>query len=332
MIQIPFEDIISKIKEKSGMTDDQIDQKINQKLKQLSGLISKEGAAHILANELGIKLVELNGKLQIKNILVGLRDLEIVGRIRNIFPVKEFQTAEGRQGKVASLIIEDETGLIRVTLWHGQTDNIEKIKQGDIVKVVGGYVRDNKGNKEIHLNERSKLVINPEGETVGEYKKSAAERKEIINLKEGDNAVLLGTIIQVFDPKFFMICPECGKKPQQKENLFSCSQHGNIMPEWSYVLNLFLDDGTGNIRTVFFREQVEKVSGKTKQELLNYKDNPEQFNDVKTELLGNIVKLEGRAVQNKFFDRLEFIANSVDMNPDPEQEIKRLEKINRGKP
>ncbi len=325
MIQIPYEDIISKIKEKSSMSDAEIDMKINEKLKQLSGLISKEGAAHIIANELGIQLIEMNGKLQIKNILAGMRDVEILGKVRNIFPIKEFQTKEGRQGKVASLIIEDETGMIRITLWHSQTDCIENLKQGDVIKIVGGYVRDNNGNKEIHLNDRSKLVINPEGETVGTYQKPAAERKDIVGLREGDNAVVLGTIVQVFDPKFFMTCPECGKKPVQKENLFSCSQHGNIMPEWSYVLNLFLDDGTGNIRTVFFRDNVEKVCGKTKQELLTYKDNPEKFNDVKTELLGNIVKLEGRAVQNKFFDRLEFIANKVDLNPDPEQEVKRLE-------
>jgi len=326
MIQMPLDDIIAKIKEKSGLTEDQINQKIDDKLKQLSGLISKEGAAHIIANELGIKLIDLNAKLKIKNILSGMRNVEVTGRARNIFPVNEFQTAEGRKGKVASLVIEDETGLIRVTLWHGQTDNIEKMKQGDIIKVVGGYVRDNNGRKEIHMNERSKIIINPEGEEVGEYKRPAAERKNINNLIEGDTAILLGTIVQVFDPKFFTICPECGKKPQQKDNLFFCAKHGNIMPGWSYVLNLFLDDGTSSIRTIFFRDQVEKLLNKTKQEILVFKDNPEKFADIKNELLGNIIKLEGRAVKNKFFDRLEFIVNNVTLNPNPDEEIKRLEK------
>ncbi len=328
MIQMPLDEIIAKIKEKSGLTEDQINQKINQKLKQLSGLISKEGAAHIIANELGVKLFELNGKLKIKNVLLGMRNVEIVGKVRNIFPVNEFQTAEGRKGRVASLIIEDETGLIRVTLWHSQTDNIEKLKQGDVIKIVGGYVRQNNNRKEIHLNERSKLIINPEGETVEEYKEPVAERKEIKGLSEGDVAVLLGTIVQVFDPKFFTICPECGKKPQQKDNLFICPQHNAIMPEWSYVLNLFLDDGTSNIRVVFFREQVEKLLNKNKQQILIYKDNPEQFAEIKNDLLGSIIKLEGRAVKNKFFDRLEFVANKVELNPNPEEEIKRLEKIN----
>jgi len=326
MIQMPLNDIITKIKENGDLTEEQINQKINDKLKQLSGLISKEGAAHIIANELGIKLVDLSAKLKIKNVLSGMRSIELVGRARTIFPVNEFETSEGRKGKVASIILEDETGTIRITLWQGQADNVEKMKQGDIIKIVGGYVKENNDRKEIHLNERSSLIINPEGEEVGEYKAPAAERKNIKDLSEGDIAVLLGTIVQVFDPKFFTVCPECGKKPQQKDNLFSCSKHGNIMPDWSYVLNLFLDDGSSNIRTVFFRDQVEKLLNKSKQEILVFKDNPEQFSDIKNELLGNIIKLNGRGVQNKFFDRLEFVVNGVELNPDPEEEIKRLEK------
>ncbi|MFW9876291.1 MAG: DUF2240 family protein, partial [Candidatus Thorarchaeota archaeon] len=81
MIKIPFEDIISKIKEKSNLSEEEINSKIEQKTKQLSGLISKEGAAHIIANELGIKLFEdFSGKLQIKNIVTGMRDVETVGK------------------------------------------------------------------------------------------------------------------------------------------------------------------------------------------------------------------------------------------------------------
>jgi len=326
MIQMPLNDIITKIKENSELTEEQINQKIDDRLKQLSGLISKEGAAHIIANELGIKLIDLNAKLKIKNVLPGMRSIEMVGRARNIFPVNEFETSEGRKGKVASLIVEDETGTIRITLWQGQADNVEKIKQGDIIKIVGGYVKENNGRKEIHLNERSTLLINPEGESVGEYKPSAAERKNIKDLSEGDSAIILGTIVQVFDPKFFSVCPECGKKPQQKDNSFVCLKHGTIVPGWSYVLNLFLDDGTSTMRIVFFREQVEKLLNKTKEEILSYKDNPEQFAEIKNDLVGNIIKLNGRGVQNKFFDRLEFVVNSVELNPDPEEEIKRLEK------
>ena len=55
MFKLPLQDIINKIKEKTELSEAEINSKINQKLDQLSGLISKEGAAHIIANELGVK-------------------------------------------------------------------------------------------------------------------------------------------------------------------------------------------------------------------------------------------------------------------------------------
>src|SRR3989344_8042549 len=170
MIKIPFQDIIEKITKESRLSEKEINNKIDDKLKQLSGLISKEGAAHIIANELGIKLLEaVSGKLQIKNILAGMRDVETVGRVQRIFETREFQSKD-RQGKVASLIIADETGSIRAVLWGDQTDNLKNIQENTIIKLLSGYVRENSGQKEIHLNERSKLIVNPKGESIGEIK------------------------------------------------------------------------------------------------------------------------------------------------------------------
>src|SRR3989344_7461955 len=117
MIKIPIEDIYAKIREKASITDQEIDEKINLKLKQLSGLISREGAAHIIANELGIKLFDaVSGRLQIKNILPGMRSVETIGRVRQLYEVHSFQS-ENRSGKVASFILGDETGFIRVVMW-----------------------------------------------------------------------------------------------------------------------------------------------------------------------------------------------------------------------
>jgi len=85
-----------------------------------------------------------------------------------------------------------------------------------------------------------------------------------------------------------------------------------------------VDDGTENIRTVFFRDSMEKLIKSNKEKILTYKDNPDKFEEVKTELLGNIVKINGRVKKNLFFDRIEIVANDVSLNPNPEEEIKRL--------
>jgi len=326
MIKIPYEQIIERIKKEAGISEEEINQKIDGKMKQLSGLISKEGAAHIVANELGIKLFDdFSGKLQIKNILVGLRSVEAVGKVLQTYELREFTTND-RQGKVASLVIGDETGTIRVVMWGSQADTIKNIKNDMIIKVNGGYVKDNNGNIELHLNERSQVILNPEGEVVKEVKKYVAERKTIDKLTEKDNVVeILGTIVQIFDPRFFEICPECSKRVKNVEGVFSCQVHNNVEPDFSYVLNLIVDDGTENIRTVFFRDSMEKLINSNKDKILVYKDEPDKFEEVKTELLGNIVKIGGRVKKNLFFDRIELVANDVSLNPNPEDEIKRLD-------
>lgn len=331
MIKIPLPDIINKIKQETKLSEQDINKKIDEKLKQLSGLISKEGAAHIIANELGVKLFDsLTGKLQIKNILAGMRDVETIGRVIETSELREFKT-NNREGKVASLVLGDETGTIRVVLWGSQAENITKLEQNAIVKIVSGYVRENQGIKEIHMNERSKLIINPEGETIGEVKQTTNNiiRKQIRELEENDNNIeILGTIVQIFDPRFFEVCPDCNKRARQHEGSFVCEQHGNINPQYSYVFNLFLDDGTENIRAVFFKNQAEHLLEMTPEQILVYRENPEKFEEVKTKLLGNIIKVIGRVTKNKMFDRLEFVTQQAFPKPDPEQELKRLETNN----
>ena len=79
MIRLSYDEIIAKIKEKSSLSESELSGRIEGKMSQLAGLVSREGAAHIVASELGIKLVDqLSGRLQIKNILNGMRDVETV--------------------------------------------------------------------------------------------------------------------------------------------------------------------------------------------------------------------------------------------------------------
>ena len=328
MIKIPYEEIVLKINENTKMPVSEIEERVERKLKQLSGLISKEGAAHIVANELGVKVFEpLSGKLQIKNILTGMRDVETLGKVLQLYEIREFSN-ETRSGKVASMLIGDETGTIRVVMWGTQADNSANLGQGFIVKVIGGYVRENNGRKEIHMNDRSQLVINPKGEVISDVAVEIKQgvRKSIKDLNENDNEVeLLGTIVQVFDIRFYEVCPKCSKRARQSVDLYVCPEHGNVIPSYAYVLNSVLDDGTETIRCVFFRNQAEKLLNLSQEQLLKFRNNPAEFEAAKNELLGMIVKLNGRTNKNSMFNRLEFVVNSVDIKPNPEEEMKRMQ-------
>lgn len=330
MIKIPLNLIIERIKADSGITEEEINKRIATKMEQLSGLISKEGAAHIVANELGIRLLDnVTNKLTINSILVGMRDVETTGKVTNIFAVNSFNS-NGRQGKVASFVMGDETGSIRIVLWNNQADHLEKIKLGDIIKVKNSYVKENRnGFKELHLNDKAILLINPEGETVGEVKSSkhTSNRKFINELQEDETAEVLGTIIQIYDLKFFETCPECNKRLKQDEGAYTCQIHGNMIPKYSYVLNVIADDGTDNIRIVCFRNQAEKLVNLTDDQIQLIKNDPMLMEPIKNDLLGLQVKFTGRVVKNAMFNRIELVCNFIDRNPNPEEEIKALEEL-----
>jgi len=332
MIKLTYEQIVEKIKEKTGISDAEIQTRVKQKLDQLAGLISKDGAAHIIANELGVNAFEdITGKVKINKILAGMRNVEVLGKVIALYGIRDFSTQKGA-GKVGSFMIADETGASRVTLWHAQTDKMTNLKEGDIVKVKNAYTRDNNGRSEIHLNDKSEIEVNPPGETVTTAERPVQQqadalRKKIAELAETDsNSEILGTIVQVFEPRFFEVCPQCGKRAKQKEGEFHCEAHNKVIPDYSYVVNATLDDGSETIRAVFFRDQAEKLLRKPKEEIVQYRQFKEKFDETKIELLGQMIKLTGRVTRNAMFDRLEFVARTVEVNPNPADEIARLNK------
>ncbi len=312
MINIPYEELINLILEKKDITREELEQRIKAKMDQLSGLISKEGAAHIVANELGIKLFDASGgRMKINKILGGMRNVETVGKVIRVFEPREFDGKLGK-GRVASMIIADETGEIRVVLWNDMVELLKKITPGIVVRVLGASARQNRDRKELHLNAKSKLIINPPGETIEAVSVNQPKRLQISELTGNElNAEIKATIVQVFELRFYEVCPQCQKRLQTTEQGWRCNTHGIVQPAYSYALTLFADDGTGNIRVVCFGNTVEQLTNCESNTLLSYREKPELFSDKKTELLGQVMLFEGRAVKNEMFDRIEFIARSV---------------------
>lgn len=318
---MPLPDMLARLKEKSGLSEQDILAKIDAKCASLSGLISKEGAAHIISNELGVKLLESSGK--IRDLLPGMRNVEILGRVTQVFDVREFQRADGSGGKVGSFLVGDDSGIVRIVCWGTQAEVLRQLSAGMPLKISGGLVRENqRGYKEVHLNEASRVNLSPQ-EPVPEVGK--VQRKTLRELQESDDQVeIMGTVVQVFDPKFFEVCPQCNTRVKEVEGHWSCGEHGTVVPDYSYLVNVFLDDGTENLRVVLFRNQAEKLLDKTKEQMVAYRVAPDSFEPLKTELLGEQFKFVGRVKKNTFFDRLEFIANQV-KKANADEELAKLD-------
>jgi len=269
-------------------------------------LISREGAAMVVAAELGISFE--NEKLKINELLPGMRKVNTIGKVINIFPVRTFTTKKGDESKVVNFWIADETGNIKTVLWDtNHISLIEKgaIAPGTVVEVTNGSMRDN----ELHLGSFSGFKVS--SEVMGEVKteKSFTE-KHIADFKKGDSATTRAFILQVFEPRFFNVCPECNKKVVQDGENFSCAAHGKIMPEKRAVGNLVIDDGTGSIRAVMFHEALKKLG-------FSSLEDASKFALEKENILGKEMFFTGNVRQNNFFNNTEFIVDDAkDVNFD----------------
>ena len=129
MFNVSYEEIISRIKEEKNLSDEEITAKIKDKLKQLSDLISKEGAAHIVANELGVIITNVKKEVKINKLLTGMNNVIIAGKVLELNEIINYDK-NGRKGKVVSFKLGDDTGVVRVVFWD--VNHIKEIEEGKI--------------------------------------------------------------------------------------------------------------------------------------------------------------------------------------------------------
>ncbi|MBI2670988.1 hypothetical protein HYX18_03360 [Candidatus Woesearchaeota archaeon] len=329
MFKLTYTDILNEIKNKTGLSEEDINSRVNKKLALLSDLISKEGAAHIIANELGVKLFPeySDKKLKIKGLVPGLNFINIDAKVLSVFEVRLFKN-EKREGKIASMIIGDETGISRLVIWDTKLiELIEsgKIKDNDTISIKNAYCKENNNGLELHLGSKGGIIVNPENVVINEIKHSRiVNQKQIKDLKENEIADINGTIVQVFEPRFYTACPECNKKAEMTNGVFLCNEHGSVLARETPIVNFFLDDGTDNIRVVCFREIANKVLNNN---FAKIRENPSEFDIIKNDILGRQVKVTGRVNKNAMFDRLELTAQNIE-ELDPKQLIEELNKEN----
>ena len=317
MVSLPYEQILEKLKSKSELPEQEIDSRIKEKIEAFNGLVSKEGAALILANELGIKIIENPSepsKLKINQLLSGMQSIDILGKVLRVYPVRSFNK-NGREGKVGSVILGDETGDVRVTFWNNQTSHLNDLKRGSVLKIVNAYSRENL-NKGVELNvsDKSEVTIDPEGESV-DSAGTGENVKKIADVNESDGEVVVfGTVSDVSDLRFFEICDSCGKraKPDEATGIYECSdKHASAKHKYSYLSNINLDDGS-SIRVVLFRNTLSEFLEKPDEEILSYRGMPEMFDELKTDFIGKVVKVFARPKTSSFSGELELIADFIE--------------------
>lgn len=308
-----YQRILGRIAKHAGVEREEIERRIEAKRAKLSGLISKEGAAQIVAAELGINFD--NEKLKINELLPGMRKVSLIAKIINIFPVRTFER-NGKENKVANMIVADETSNTRLVLWdtnHIQLLEKGEIGEGSVIEVSNASVREG----EVHLGSFSELKIS--NSVIEEVKiEKNFGYKNIADFKISDSVKTRAFIVQLFEPRFFNVCAECGKKVSFDGESFTCSEHGKVASEKRAVMNAVIDDGTQTIRSVLFHEKLGELG-------ITELENTEEMLKQRAEVLGKEMVFMGAVRNNKFFNNLEFIIDNV-KDVDIDELITELEK------
>ena len=312
---LTLEEILSELEKNTKYSREKLLEMIKNKQEELSGLVSMEGAGHLVARDLGVNLlIQEKRVFKINSIVKGIKNVNLKARIIQISEMREFERKDKNKGKVCNLILTDGTGEIRLTLWDKQAGIVEegKINEGDVIEVKNAFSKENIfGGVELGLSRIARIEKLEDDQSIPhQIIRTRVERIPIKNVKEGDFEIK-GNIVQIFNVNpVFQTCPQCRTKVEKTKKGFKCSEHGQVEPDTNMIISGVVDDGTDSIRTVFFRDQAKAITGLEPSVLLSMSQD-EAMNLIRQNALGNEIIIRGRIQKNKIFDTLEMVVNDV---------------------
>lgn len=191
--------ILSKHPKKSK---EEVLERLRKEKDKTNGLISEEVLLRMISAEFGVEISNNISAptLSSADLVSGLSDVTVAGRVVAVFPPKAFEG--NRKGEIASVLVVDRNGILRVVLWNSKVDIVKSgmVKTGQIVRFSHGYTKeDYNGNIELHLAEKSGIEINPSDIEEKEYPTIAKFAMKIGEISVADKNKRINLIGSVKD-------------------------------------------------------------------------------------------------------------------------------------
>ena len=236
---------------RTDLTTNSVKEMMEKKIRETGELLTQEGAAYMVANELGINVLnnyDINTNLKIGDLASGIGNATVNGRVLKLYPITTFVRSDGSRGKVGRILIADNTGTVNVVLWNGQTEVLEseRVARGQIIRVLHGYTRAGlDGKPEINVGSRGEIIIQPSDLNSKDYPKitdleiKSSEQIKIVELKKDmmDVDVVARVVAVGSVREFKRASGQAGK-----------------------VVDLLLKDSTGMVRLAVWDEQTKKAA------------------------------------------------------------------------
>lgn len=246
-----IDDIVKKVEEAEGMPRDEFLRKVEEKKAELEGLVSDVGAAHIVANEMGVATLPKPKEPLISELKPGTLSSMTVN-VKAAYPGKEFTTKDGRKGTVANVIVQDDTGESRLVLWGSHTKLTEEIGLGGKLKIINAFVKEGMKGLEVHAGNKTRITVIEKGTPYQGPAQAQSNFQETVGLAEMEEGRFVrarATVRRILAERSFWRCKvrECGNRGED------CPTHGK--GEEVPVVTAILDDGLREVRAVFFADR-----------------------------------------------------------------------------
>jgi replication factor A1 len=186
--------------------------------------------------------------LSIVDLVPGLSNVTITGRVVAVLAPKTFE--KNRKGKVASLFVADNSGIVRVVMWNDRTRLVESgsLRVGQILRIAHAYTKEGRGGRvELHVGEKCTLEIDPSDLNSTAYptiRKFTTKINRIAVDKRNKKVNLIGRVHRIFPASTF-----------ERED----STSGKVM-------RFTVVDETGDVTVVVWNEKVDEVQPTLKQD------------------------------------------------------------------
>jgi len=193
---------------------------------------------------------------QVDRLREGTSNVAVTARILST-ETREVEV-EGAKKLVYGGVLADETGKTRFTAWKDFG-----LKEDEVVRIEGAYVRPWRGIPELSFDERSN-VVRLKGDTLPPLTKlGESPRVWVEDLAErggGVDVTVRGILIDMREGSGLVYrCPECRRVLRKG----ACRIHGEVKGDPDLRVKAVLDDGSGALTAVFDRELTEALLDKT---------------------------------------------------------------------
>ena len=166
----------------------------------------------------------------------GMSSVNVAALATQVGETRGFIRRDGTEGRVVSVLLEDGTGTVRLSLWDDDVDLTANIKSGSIIVVENGYTRAGFQGIDLNAGRNGRVHIDPDDL---EVELPELERKitPIVDLREDQrNVTVRGQLLD---------------DPVQRDI--------DTVRGPATVANFRIDDGTGEARVSLWRDHAEKA-------------------------------------------------------------------------